>query len=122
MPSQAIVIVDDDPMHLRIYSWIVEARGYRAFPALVTIDQIDLPADTGGPVSLVMLDYHLTSAMTAVQAAHVLKGHFPDAPIVLLSDAFALPDDIAPYVNGFIRKGDPAKLVNALADFLHPTV
>jgi len=47
------LIVDDDPVHLRIYGWIIEAAGYRVLPSLVRFDGVDLPED---PVDLVLLD------------------------------------------------------------------
>jgi hypothetical protein len=30
-----------------------------------------------------------------------------------------MPDDIAPFVDGFIRKGDPARLVQTIAERLN---
>lgn len=116
--NSSVLIIDDDPTHLRIYSWIIEAAGYRALPALVTTDKIDLPEE---PADIIMLDYHLAGQMTAVQAATLLKDKFPDAPIIVLSDAFGLPDDIAPLVEGFVRKGHPAKLVDTLGQYLGHT-
>ena len=52
----SILIVDDDPVHLRIYGWIVEAAGYRALPAQARFSGVDLPED---PADLVLLDYRL---------------------------------------------------------------
>ena len=114
--STSVLIIDDDPMHLRIYSWIVGQAGYEALPALVTGDRIDFP---GRPVDLVIMDYRLTPQMTAVAAAEAAKARFPDAPIVVLSDLYDLPADIAPYARAFVRKGEPARLVETLAKFLH---
>ncbi|MES2391150.1 MAG: hypothetical protein V4555_05890, partial [Acidobacteriota bacterium] len=42
----------------------------------------------------------------------------PGIPIVVLSDRWDLPDDIAPHVQGFVRKGEPAKLVAKLTELL----
>lgn len=114
--NPSVLIIDDDPTHLRIYSWIIEAAGYRALPALVTSESIDFPAQSA---DIVMLDYHLVGQITAVEAANQLKQRFPKAPIIVLSDAFALPEDIAPLVQGFVRKGHPAKLVDTLAQYLN---
>lgn len=113
--SSSVLIIDDDPTHLRIYSWIIEAAGYRALPALVTSDKIDFPEE---PADIVMLDYHLAGQMSAVEAATLLKNKCPEVPIIVLSDAFCLPDDIAPLVQGFVRKGHPAKLVDILGQYL----
>ena len=110
-----VLIIDDDPMHLRIYGWIAEAAGYRALSAKVGLDSVDLPPDVA---DLVLLDYNLAGRMSAVEMAKIVQSRYPQAPILVLSDAFSLPDDIAPYVRGFVRKGDPAKLVERLREML----
>jgi hypothetical protein len=106
--------MDDDPTHLRIYGWIIDAAGYQALPALVTADHIDFP---DGPVDIVVMDYRLTGQITAVQAAQATKSRFPQAPLIVLSDVYDLPADIAPYAKAFVRKGEPAKLIATLAKF-----
>jgi hypothetical protein len=40
--------------------------------------------------------------------------------MIVLSDSIDLPGDIAPLVQGFVRKGDPAKLVDRLQQILGP--
>jgi DNA-binding NtrC family response regulator len=107
----SVLIIDDDPSHLRIYGWIVGAAGYEAMPALVTRDQIDFPE---GQADVVVMDYRL-GQMTAVRAAEETQRRYPQAPIIVLSDMYDLPADIAPYARAFVRKGEPAKLVETLA-------
>lgn len=106
-----VLIIDDDPSHLRIYGWIVDQAGYEARAALVTGDRIDFPQ---GKVDLVVMDYRLTAQLSAVQAAEATRGRYPGAPIIVLSDLYDLPADIAPYAWAFVRKGEPAKLVDTL--------
>jgi DNA-binding response OmpR family regulator len=116
MCAQAtVVIVDDDPAHLRIYGWIVEASGYRALPVEVQSAGIELP---DGPVDVVLLDYNLGRQTTAVEVATLVRTRLPSATIMVLSDLWDLPADIAPLVQGFVRKGEPAKLVEALHSLL----
>jgi DNA-binding NtrC family response regulator len=107
-----VLIIDDDPTHLRIYGWIIAQAGFEVLPALVSGDRIDYPQ---GRVDLVVLDYRLTGQMSAVEAAEATKRRYPEAPIIVLSDEYDLPADIAPYVQAFVRKGEPAKLVATLA-------
>ena len=115
----SVLIVDDDPTHLKIYGWIVEAAGYRALPAEVGFTGVDLPDE---PADLVLLDYRLGSRNAkAAHVAKIIKSRLPDAPIIVLSEEFCLPEDIAPLVQGFVRKGDPAKLVHRLDQLLRPS-
>lgn len=107
-----VLMIDDDPGHLRIYCWILEAAGYDPLPALVTRDGIQLP---GSSPDFVILDYRLNSEITAVQAAGTILSRYPGTPIILFSDTVDLPTDIAPYIKAFVRKGDPARLVETLA-------
>lgn len=117
MKKPAVLIIDDDPSHLRIYGWIIESAGFESVPALVTLDTLDLPA-ADVPVDLVLLDYHLNGSMTAVEVAKLLRDQYKTAPILILSDALMMPDDIAPFVDGFIRKGEPARLVETMSERL----
>lgn len=112
--ATAVLIIDDDPTHLRIYGWIVGAAGFEALPALVTADHIDFPEKR---VDLVLMDYRLTGQITAVEAAAETKSRYPEAPIIMLSDMYDLPADVAPLVQAFVRKGEPAKLVDMLNKF-----
>jgi CheY-like chemotaxis protein len=109
----SVLIIDDDPAHLKIYGWIMGAAGYEALPALVSSDHIDFPETR---VDLVVMDYRLTGQLTAVQAAERVRERYPLVPIIVLSDVYDLPADIAPYAQAFVRKGEPAKLVDTLAN------
>jgi len=111
----SVLIIDDDPSHLRIYGWIIGAAGYEALPALVTGREIHYPE---GQVDLVVMDYRLSGQMTAVEAAEETRRRYPQAPIVVLSDMYDLPADIAPYARAFVRKGEPAKLMETLASLV----
>jgi CheY-like chemotaxis protein len=116
MERPAVLIIDDDPSHLRIYGWIVQTGGFRSLTALVSRDHVELPSEE---VDLVLLDYHLNGRMSAVEVAQLVKSSFSGSPrIFVLSDALVLPEDIAPLVDGFVRKGDPAKLVETITQAL----
>jgi DNA-binding NtrC family response regulator len=110
----SVLIIDDDPAHLRIYGWIVAAAGYEALPALVTANRIDFP---DARADVIVMDYRLSSQLTAVQAAQMVRIRYPDAPIIVLSDVYDLPSDIASYAQAFVRKGEPARLVDTLSKF-----
>lgn len=115
-PGNTILIIDDDPLHLKIYTWILEREGYQCRTALVGSKDVDLPQDE--KIDLVLLDYRLSSSLTAPDIANQLKSLFPDVPIVVLSEAPWMPEDMSAHAIAFINKGNPQRLVNTVADVL----
>jgi len=104
-----ILIVDDDPDHLKIYGWILERAELHSVPCLVKKRGLELP--NVAAVDLVVLDYALHCGATPVEVAERLRKEYPQAPIILLSDVQELPEDVEPYVQAFVRKGNPEKLI-----------
>jgi len=115
--SHTVLIIDDDPVHLQIYGWILKSAGFTPCPALVNSNGVDIPS--GCPIDVVVLDYRLTGGMKATDAARLVSGAYPDAPIILLSDVYGIPDDIAPYIKAFVRKGEPEKLIATVKKCAH---
>jgi DNA-binding response OmpR family regulator len=117
MPTRSrVLIIDDDPTHLDIYGMIVRGAGFEAIPVLVRFSGADPIPDSG--VDLVLLDYRLNSVTTAPEIAQELRSKFPEAPIILLSDLWSTPTDAAPFINQFVRKGEPAKLLEVICTHL----
>ncbi|MFZ0661810.1 MAG: response regulator [Acidobacteriaceae bacterium] len=116
--DRSVLIIDDDPVHLQIYGWILKSAGFAPFPALVRNDGVDMPRNLA--IDVAVLDYRLTGGMKATDAAKLINEAFPDTPIILLSDLFGVPDDIAPYVKAFVRKGEPEKLIAMVKKFALP--
>ena len=115
-----VLIFDDDPMHLEIYCLLMKQAGYEALPALVRFSGTEIPC--GECVGLVLLDYRLHSLKTPTDLAREIRAAYPTVPILVLSDSWTLPADIAPIVNGFVRKGEPAKLLETVSRlFLAPS-
>jgi DNA-binding response OmpR family regulator len=110
-----IVIIDDDPAHLRIYGWILERGGYAALPVLAQRNDLQLPNE---PADLVVLDYALGSQLKAADVARQVKSALPEAPVVILSDLFGMPEDVAPLAVAFVQKGDPEDLLRTIASVL----
>lgn len=111
--NPVVLILDDDPSHLQIYSWIVERGGFDPVSALVAGDSVALPVDQ--PVDVAVIDYCLTGRLTAVEVAQQLRRAFPTIPLIVLSDLFDMPIDISAYARHFVRKGDPEKLLHTIA-------
>jgi DNA-binding NtrC family response regulator len=110
--GKRILIVDDDPSHLEIYGMIVHRAGYHPVPVLVRFAGPEhVPEEE---VAAILLDYRLNSVKTAPEIAEEIKAKHPQAPILVLSDLWTMPEDIEPYASEFVRKGEPENLLNAL--------
>lgn len=110
-----VLILDDDPMHLEIYGLLMKQAGYDAFPTLVKFTGTEIPR--GQSFGLVLLDYRLNSTKTSPEFAQEIRHLYPTVPIIVLSDLWSLPTDIAPFVSGFVRKGEPAKLIETVSQY-----
>jgi len=111
-----ILIVDDDPSHLKIYSWVIERGGFRPRTVLVQQDQLNLPKAEN--IDLAVLDYRLGVGLSAVDVAKRLRELYPHMPILILSDLFGMPEDMAPFASGFVRKGEPQQLLDTIVSTL----
>jgi DNA-binding response OmpR family regulator len=111
-----VLIVDDDPSHLEIYGLLLKQAGYEPLATQVNFAGAALPQDPD--VGLVLLDYKLQSLRTSAELAREIRDLYPSAPIVLLSDLWSLPEDVAPFVVEFVRKGQPAKLLQVVTRLL----
>ena len=112
MPSSErpkVLVVDDDPTHLQLYSLLLEGGGCDAISLFV---EIDGPGECpNADIALVLLDYRLNSVKTAEEIARDLRERFPSAPLVVLSDLTALPAGMESLADGFIRKGNPQEFL-----------
>lgn len=117
MPSNSrVLIIDDEPSHLDTYGMIVQRAGFEFIPVLVRFSGSDPIPDAR--VNLVLLDYRLNSVTTAAEIAQEVRSKFPQVPIVLLSDLWSAPADVAPFINQFVRKGEPARLLEVICSHL----
>jgi len=116
MPT--VLIVDDDPSHLKIYSWIVERGGYRTVPVLAWAQPLAIPENES--IDLALLDYRLGESLSAPDVAKQVRSAFPAAPILILSDMMYMPEEMAEHATAFVRKGNPEQLLQTLDSFLKP--
>jgi len=114
--ENTVLILDDDPLHLTIYRWILQREGYQWRTALVGSTYVQLPARER--IDLVLLDYRLSSSLTAPTVAEQVKSAFPEAPSVVLSELPWIPDDLRAYAAAFVNKGEPKRLIETLAAVL----
>lgn len=111
-----VLIIDDDSLHLTIYTWILGREGYKCRTSLVKSSSVELPVND--TVDLVLLDYRLSSSLTAIDVAEQVKSAFPSAPIVVLSELQWMPEDIRAYASAFVNKGDPHLLLQTITSVL----
>jgi DNA-binding response OmpR family regulator len=111
-----VLIVDDDPAHLKLYRWVLQRGGFRAIVALVDSGVVTIPG--GEHIDAAVLDYRLGPKLTAVDVAKRLRSSLPSMPILVLSDLPWMPDDVAPYASGFVRKGEPQQLIDTISAIL----
>jgi DNA-binding NtrC family response regulator len=114
----SVLMIDDDPTHLQIYGWILKSAGFAPCLALARNDGIEMPDNQ--TIEVAVLDYRLTVSLKATDAAKLVNEAFPGVPIILLSDMYGVPEDIAPYVQAFVRKGEPEKLIATIRKFSQP--
>ncbi len=114
--KKTVLIVDDDPGHLKIYGWMVRQSGHDSVEHLV--NRTGPAFESAWPVNLVLLDYVLHCQVPTPEIARKARASWPHAPVVLLTDMLDLPADMAPYVDHFVRKGQPSKLVETLNNLL----
>lgn len=114
-----VLVVDDDPSHLKLYSWIIERGGFKAAVALVGSSKVNYPETRD--VDLIALDYRLASTLNAQQIATELQEIFPDVPILVLSELAWMPLEMAPYAKAFVSKGEPQQLLETISKLTgHP--
>lgn len=111
-----VLLIDDDPLQLDIYGKIVQKAGFESVPVLVRFSGPDPIPD--GRIDLVLLDYRLNSVKTAPEIAQDIRAKFPQVPVILLTDLWSAPPDVAPFISITVRKGEPAKLFDALRSHL----
>ncbi len=107
-----VLIVEDDPLHIEIYSQLVRQAGLTAVGAPVGFVGVDLPCDE--QIHVVLLDYKLHSLKSSSEIAQEIRALYPSAPIIVLSDLWSLPADIAPFATEFVRKGQPSRLLETI--------
>lgn len=61
-----------------------------------------------------LLDYRLSSSLTAMDVVQKVKSVFASVPVVILSELQWMPDDMKDHAIAFINKGDPKRLVETI--------
>jgi DNA-binding response OmpR family regulator len=115
--TRTILMVDDDPQHLQMQSWIMHQAGFRVVTVVVGRSTFSLPQNE--QPGLILMDYRLNSDLTSAQVAGLLRQTFAGVPIVLLSNVPDMPEEMAPLVDRFMKKGEPEELVQFVRGFFN---
>jgi DNA-binding NtrC family response regulator len=108
-----VLLIDDDPSQLKLYRWILERGAFDVVPALVGSSSVSLP-DSEAVFDVVLLDYRLSSQLTAADVAALVHERFPLAPIIVLSELPFMPEAAREFADGFVQKGEPEKLLKTV--------
>jgi CheY-like chemotaxis protein len=115
-----VLIIDDDPLHLKLYTWILQRNGYKCLTAQVKSTSVELPK--GAALDVVLLDFRLSSSLSAIDVAKQVKLAFPSIPILVLSELQWMPEEMREYATDFVNKGDPQKLVERIAEVVQDAI
>jgi DNA-binding NtrC family response regulator len=113
-PDCTVLIIDDDPLHLKLYTWILQRKGYKCLTAQVKSSTVELPK--GVALDVVLLDYRLSSSLSAVDVAKQVRLAYASVPILVLSEVQWMPEEMREHATDFVNKGDPQKLVERIAE------
>lgn len=113
-----VLLIDDDPSHLKLYGWIVERASFAVRKALVRRTSVDLPDAENNRIDVVLMDYRLKSELTAKDVANQVQAVFPGVPIIVLSELPFMPEDAKLFAHSFVTKGEPEKLLETLAEIV----
>ena len=111
----AVLLIDDDPVHLQIYGWLLQSAGFHAYPALFVGESVQLPENQ--KIDVAILDYRISGKLDIHEATRLIREAFPSVPIILLADVYDMTDAMARSITTFVRKGEPAKLIAAVHQY-----
>ena len=114
--NKTVLLVDDSFIDLHLYSRPLREAGYRPITSLIGTEFGGIHASEHP--SLVLLDYKLKSNVSALDLVKILRDLFPDSRIVLFSVLPDLPAEMKGFVDGFLHKGDPARLAVEVQNLL----
>ncbi|MBV9608351.1 MAG: response regulator [Acidobacteria bacterium] len=115
MPT--ILVVDDNRIALMSRRFVLERAGYTVLPATDVPEALDVVH--AHAVDVVLMDYYLPSG-TGEDARRRMKHIRPGMPILVLSGAAEMPEDLS-NIDLFLSKLDgPEHLLEAIRRFVPP--
>lgn len=114
--SKTVLIVDSSPADLYTYSRALSEVGYRAITSRIGLDFVGMHENERP--ALVLLEYPLSGSVSAPHLAKILRNVFPSTTIVVFSALAEIPSEMKDLVDGFIPKGDTARVIADVRNLL----
>ena len=117
MPSKRLLCIDDDPETLKVRKVLLEASHYSVLTATSATEALRILAQNP-QIDLVLLDY-LMPEMNGDVLATVIRGQYPNIPLLAVSAVGQLPPAFVNTVDATVQKGQtPEILLSAIAGLL----
>lgn len=84
LPTQNILVVDDDPMILKIFAHILRSLGFQPLLARGGAEALGIFRERGEGIAAVLLDYMMPD-MSGFETFHALKAIDPGVRVILVS-------------------------------------
>jgi CheY-like chemotaxis protein len=108
MKCATLLCVDDNAAILRFYLILLSRYGYDVLPARDGTHALEVFRAYAGKINAVILDYQMPG-MNGLELAASLKRTAPSLPILMISTAPPLPEEMSPFVDATITKGTPVR-------------
>lgn len=113
---KTVLLVDDNPSDLRVYSLALRNAGYRPITTLIGADFMGFHYHE--KPALILLDSRPGAVLSAATIAKVLRDVFPASPIILFSMSASLSPEKKGIVDAFLQKGDVERLIATVRGIL----
>lgn len=114
--TKTVLMVDSSPADLYTYSRALSEAGYRPITSRIGLDHVGMHENERP--ALVLLEYRMNSSVSVPHLAKILRDIFPSTTIAVFSAFTEIPSELKGLVDGFIPKGDPARLTSDVRNLL----
>ena len=105
MKCATLLCVDDNAAILTFYLILLSRHGYDVLPASDGNHALEVFRAYASKISAVILDYQMPG-MNGLELAASLKQTAPSLPILMISTAPPRPEEMSPFVDATITKGN----------------
>ena len=110
MKARTVMCVDDDAGIRELYGVLLGQNGYEVIAATNGRHALHVFESKGGEIDAVILDYEMPG-MNGLELATWLKQRHPTLPVIMISGSHPELEQMAPFVDASIGKGDPFRKI-----------